>query len=375
MRKEATHTLGLRRLGRIEIPGGGQVVVENSYAYVGHMAPPHGTSILDVSDPTAPRLVAELDMPAGMHSHKVRVHDDIMIVNYEHLGDAPDQPVGGLKIFDISNKGQPREIAFFACAGKGVHRFDFDGRYVYLSPEVEGCVGNVVMIVDLADPARPREVSRWWLPGQAVAAGEKPDWEGRAHRNHHPLRYGDRLYVSYWHGGFVILDISDLEQPRLVSHLDWSPPYPSPTHTVLRIPWQIQGGDWLFVADEEVIPERLNERIPAFVWMVDVSEESRPVPVSTYMLPRPADLPPQVTFGAHQPQERLYDSRLAVTWFAGGLRILDISDPYRLTEVGYHLPEPAPGAKYPQSNDVYVTPEGRLYLLDRLGGLEILEYE
>lgn len=189
-------TQGLRLLGRIDIPGGGQVVVQDGYAYVGHMAPPHGTSILDVRQPRQPRLVATLGMPTGMHSHKVRVHGDLMLVNHEHLG--PDrQGDGGLKVFDISKRQAPRELAFWRCAGKGVHRFDFDGRYAYLSPEVEGYVGNIVMILDLAEPTRPREVGRWWLPGQWLAGGEEPTWPGRAHRTHHPLRHGDRLYVSY----------------------------------------------------------------------------------------------------------------------------------------------------------------------------------
>jgi hypothetical protein len=32
---------GLKQLGRLDIPGGGQVVVVGHYAYVGHMKPPH----------------------------------------------------------------------------------------------------------------------------------------------------------------------------------------------------------------------------------------------------------------------------------------------------------------------------------------------
>ena len=48
----------VRRIGHLDLPGGGQVVVDGDYAYVGHMKPPHGTSILDVSDPARPRVVA-----------------------------------------------------------------------------------------------------------------------------------------------------------------------------------------------------------------------------------------------------------------------------------------------------------------------------
>jgi hypothetical protein len=79
-----------------------------------------------------------------------------------------------------------------------VHRYDFDGRYAYLSPTAEGYVGNIVMILDLVDPARPVEVGRWWIPGQWKAGGEPYPWDNWVSpRCHHPLRMGDRLYVSY----------------------------------------------------------------------------------------------------------------------------------------------------------------------------------
>src|SRR3546814_11774002 len=36
----------IRRIAHLDLPGGGQVVVQDGYAYVGHMKPPHGTPIL-----------------------------------------------------------------------------------------------------------------------------------------------------------------------------------------------------------------------------------------------------------------------------------------------------------------------------------------
>ncbi|MFP6744798.1 MAG: hypothetical protein VCB77_06380, partial [Alphaproteobacteria bacterium] len=78
-------------------------------------------------------------------------------------------------------------------------------------------MGNIVMILDLADPARPREVGRWAAPGQWRAGGEDypGDQDDAPLRCHHPLRLGDRLYVSYWLHGFHILDIADMANPRL----------------------------------------------------------------------------------------------------------------------------------------------------------------
>src|SRR3954465_45316 len=84
----------LRHLARLDIPGGGQVVAEGGWAYVGHMRPPEGTSIIDVADPRRPRIVSQVSLPAHTHSHKVRAHGDIMLVNNELFrsttGERPD---------------------------------------------------------------------------------------------------------------------------------------------------------------------------------------------------------------------------------------------------------------------------------------------
>jgi hypothetical protein len=42
---------GIREVAWLDIAGGGQAVLDGNHAYIGHMDPPHGTSVLDVSDP------------------------------------------------------------------------------------------------------------------------------------------------------------------------------------------------------------------------------------------------------------------------------------------------------------------------------------
>jgi hypothetical protein len=360
----------IKQVGRTDLPGGGLVTVENGYAYVGHIDPPYGTSIVDVHDPKHPKLVSQLEVPEGIHSHKVRVSGDVMLVNYERY-QTKKEPQTGLKVFDISDRAKPREIAFFKTAGKGVHRFTSDGRYAYLSPTFEGYVGNIVMIVDLKDPTRPEEVGRWWMPGQWTAGGEQPNWNGDAHRCHHPIRQGNRLYVSYWHGGFVILDISDMSHPKFVSGFNWNPPYPAPIHTTLPMPWKIMDRDILVVADEDA--QKRAPLPPAFLWIVDITDETHPVPISTYVLPPSPSSNPEFKVGCHQPAEQVYDNTLYVTWFSGGLRALDISNPYSPKEVGYYVPQPGKGQKTVKSNDVFRSDNGLLYLMDRYDGLEILE--
>jgi hypothetical protein len=200
-----------------------QVVVERHYRPRGRPhAPEPGPHPQKPSRRRArPRLLAEITMPSGTHSHKVRVHGDIMITNREILGPhalhgevPPDGYYGGLSIYDIANPAKPRLITHWdttdgpgATYARGVHRFDFDGRYAYISPTMDGYIGNIVMILDLKNPSKPEEVGRWWMPGQWIAGGEAPTWKGDAHKCHHPLRFGNRLNTSYWQGGLVILDI------------------------------------------------------------------------------------------------------------------------------------------------------------------------
>ena len=367
---------GLRQVGYFDCPGGGQVVVDGRVAYIAHMKAPHGTSIVDVSDPKAPRQLAALEIPAGTHSHKVRAANGLMLVNREaHPAQQPAPgALKGLGIFDVSQPSRPREIAFWKCGGAGVHRFTFDGRYAYISPEMDGYVGNIVMILDLADPAHPQEVGRWWMPGQWAAGGETPSWSGRHHRCHHPIRVGNRLYTSYWHGGFVILGIDDIRHPEYISGLDWSPPYPCPTHTVLPIPHELMGRKIAVVTDEEV-GDRLFPSPNAFLWMVDITDEKHPVPVATWRVPHDEPFNRDCWFGAHQPQETVNGNIILVTWFAGGLRAVDISNPYRPEEVAFFMPSPGAGQKIVQSNDVFVDKgRGLVFLIDRLNGLDILEY-
>jgi hypothetical protein len=367
------HGSGIREVGYFDCPGGGQVVVVGRTAFIGHMHSPHGTSIVDVADPGRCRELARIGMPPGTHSHKVRVANGLMVVNHEITAAEERVPgvLGGIAIYDVALPDRPREISRWTTHGKGVHRFDFDGRYVYMSPTVEGYVGTIVMIIDLQDPARPQEAGRWWMPGQWVGGGERPSWQHTQRRCHHPLRLGDRLYTSYWLGGFVILDIGELSRPKMVSRLAWSPPFSCPTHTALPLPFAIRGRRYCLVADEDVV--RREEDVPAFLWMVDVTDERHPVTVGSFQVAGLEGGRHPVMTACHQPCEKVTGTEIPVAWFAHGLRIIDVGDPHCLREVAHHVPDPPAGCDRAASNDVTVDDRGLIYLIDRQRGLTILE--
>ena len=411
----------LRLVGHLDLPGGGQVTVSDGHAYVGHMKPPHGTTIVDVRDPSRPRVASAIELPTeDSHTHKVRVVGDLMITNVEQndrhalrrgarlreatsglfdsLGRPPTNAEvaaelnipesllprlrhvlehgygdGGFKVYDVSDKSRPREIAYVRTHGVGVHRFDMDDRYAYISTEMEGYVGNILVVYDIADPARPAEVSRWWMPGQHVAGGETPHWTGQRNRLHHALRFGDELWASVWYAGLRVIDASDIANLRTTGAYDYHPPFPEPTHTIAPVPVRWQGRQVAVAVDEE--HDHTHGQLHGGLWFFDVEDRADIKPIGMFHLSE-LDSPfsrSGARFGAHQFQERVTGNILYCTWFSGGLRMLDISNPTAPKETGWFIPEPPPGQPCAQSNDVFVDDRGLIYVIDRNRGLDILE--
>src|SRR4029079_17924528 len=213
----------VKRLGHLDLPGAGQVVVRGHYAFLGHMEAPHGTTIVDVADPRKPRIVAEIRLEdTHDHSQKVPVVGNLMYTTLERtsrrfgakamrlketraslekeLKRAPTGaelsarlkikeaelplleewsrtgfPRAGFRVWDISDVTKPKLISHVTTGGVGVHRFDVDENYAYISTGMEGYGGNILVNYDVRNPSKPEEVSRWWLPGQHLAGGETPE--------------------------------------------------------------------------------------------------------------------------------------------------------------------------------------------------------
>ena len=409
-------------LSHLDIEGGGQIVVSDGYAYIGHMKPPHGTSIIDISDPRKPRVTARLETSPRSHTHKVRVCGDIMITNVEQdrrhylrrqaqriidsrealalshgrdpesseladaMGLAADELAdieaatgraydeGGFKVWDISDRSSPRLLSYQRTHGFGVHRFDMDERYAYISTEMPGYIGNILVIYDLVNPEKPEEVSRWWMPGQHLAGGETPTWQGYGHRLHHALRVGDELWASVWHAGFRVIDVSDISRPRTRASHTYHPWVVEPTHTVLPVIPRIGGRRIAVVADEE--HDHRHGQPHAGLWLFDVTDLDTITPLSTFHvseLDSPWARSPG-RFGMHQFRECIDDNLVYCAWFAGGLRIVDISDPARPQEAAFYIPAPTTGEPSPQTNDVDIDERGLIYLLDRNCGVDVVEF-
>jgi hypothetical protein len=385
-----TQAQSMRLVGHSGLGGRGdcmQVSLAGRYAYVGHQGSSDaGTSIVDVSDPTDPRLVGRLPRPTGTMTHKTQVVGDTLIVNHQRSRYENPPPGGwsaGLAIYDISQRENPRQVAFFETPGIGVHRMAFWSKpYAYISATAPGFLGRILIILDLADPARPTEVGRWWLPGQHLAAGEPPSWgpalipsggsEERDVKLHHAVVRGDRAYCGWTDAGMVILDVADKSAPRLVSHLDLGPESRF-THTALPIP----GRDLVVTTDEQFGTGADGQR---FVFVVDTSDESHPRVISRFPQPVADSRQRGVRFGPHNLHEMapgtLVDpNTIYLTYFGGGVRVFDIENPLSPREIAYLIPEPPAGQRSIEFNDLTVNEDRVIFATDRVhGGLYVIEH-
>ena len=168
----------IRLIGHSDLNGYGdgmQLMLKENYLFVGHLGK-MGTTILNVSDPTAPRVVHQLKNPPNIHTHKVQIFDNILFVNFEKYPKTADPPERtGIQILDISDPSNPYEIGFFSTGGKGVHRVWYTGGdYAYMSAKPGGFTDQIMFIVDVSDPTRPREVSRGGYRGCGRVFPEAP---------------------------------------------------------------------------------------------------------------------------------------------------------------------------------------------------------
>ena len=360
--------------------------------YLAHESAPKDITSVDVTDPANPKLLAQTELAYGhLRSNSLSIVDDTMLVAYQ--SQEPGQPGAGMGVYSISNPEEPRQIGFMDLSGpysRGCHCLWWvEGNYAHLSTGAADFQprhqkdDQFYMIVDVSDPTRPQEAGRWWFPGTREGDAEPmparhPQFDA-GHRLHNGNVYPerpDRAYCAYMDSGVVILDIADPGNPQMVSHINYAPPFPGFTHTVLPLFQR----DLMVVTQEAV---QLNGAdYPKLIWMMDIRDETKPVIISTFPMPDTADFFQRPgRFGAHNVYENqpgptcgFSDRYIYGTFFNAGVRVYDTINPFQPQEVAYFVPERAADAPANGINDVYVDEKGLLYAVDRLkGGLYILE--
>lgn len=365
------------------------------WLYLGHLWH-RGWTVLDVTDPTRPRVVNFVSGPDNTSTGQVDLADNLLITALERKapawgGDASRPHDEGVLVWSLDDPVNPKCLGQFKTGGTGTHRNGYQGgRYVHLAAGVPGYQGNIYVIVDISDPARPVEAGRWWVAGQHVAGGERPEPDVSFHGP--AVVDGDLAYLPYGAAGMIVLDIRDVSRPQLVSQLRFTPPFVGRigVHTVLPLRSRT-----IALVNSEAIAEECREALN-HASIVDISDPGQPRLLALYPVPEPPPGAPYRTFcekggrfGPHN-QNQLHhnphvqkSTRLSyLTYFNAGLRIFDIADARRPREVGWFIPPdpasrvgPQPqGRLVAQVEDVLVDTRGCIYLTEKNQGLWVLEY-
>lgn len=363
--------------------------------WLAHESAPVNFTGVDVSDPREPKVIVQTMLPhANMRSNSLETVGDVMAVAYQ-CSEKGMEPAG-IELLDISRPEDPRRISFIDCSGphsRGAHQLWFvDGETIHAAAGSADFTprrpkdDQFYRIYDVRDLSSPKLQGEWWMPGtregdheQAPEPLEGFDYGCRVHNtNVYPER-PDRAYLGYINGGFFILDIADRSDIKVVSSWNHHPPFKGFTHTVLPLFER----DLLVVSDEAVTNDLRDW--PKFNWVFDASHESRPVPISTLPIPAPEEISATpVRYGAHNLHENRpgpafrSDRYIFGTYFAGGLRVHDLKDPFRPEEIAWFIPEVDQDSTAPTSqiNDVFVDDRGVCFCVDRIaGGLHMLELD
>jgi len=390
------------------------------------------------------------------HSHYVQEKNKILVANqerYRTAGTSKRASYAGLTIWDVRNPAEPVYLKRFEfpkgprltngtyTKAGGSHHFYFDGRYVYGGAEYGSYVDKdgisrpgfndrIFFVVDLKDPRNPVEAGKWWVPGQRddelgnrywipVSNFSSPiylDTEGKLHQKvglHYTFVKGTRAYLSYHQAGMIILDISNVREPKFISRLDYllplngytdmqgvphqRPPLASGeidvspddatcatansgeygkyacgnTHAAKVIP----GRNLLMVSDEYFSCPYGHVRI------VDIKDEKNPRVMSHFSYPTQNDcsrdwdddIDPNTTPSSHlgfAKNSNLY----FMAWYSYGLRGIDISDPEHPKEAAHFFYRILDDSMTSVTYDVAKGPHGLLYLTDNVSGIRVLKY-
>jgi hypothetical protein len=409
-------TKGFQVVGHTDLGNRGMnspLALAGRCAYVGdrsYAAKPRagsGVAIVDVANPARPVRVGTLAARPDTTQRELRADAGLGLLVVEdyspYIGSARsggDAYSGNdLQLYDISKDcRKPRLVSTYDFGVRAPHEF-----FLWKDPRHPGRVlayvtttiyGPDLNVLDLSDPTAPKLVSVYTAP-QQVASGTSDDVATQNPSSYiHSIAVSDdgaRAYVGGWDFGTYVLDTSGLADPAgvpVMRPLGAQPlDYGANVHGNVPIPGKPFG---VMVQEEYAAAGR---SCP-FGWlrMADLRDPTALRLAGGYRLPENDCAKAQAangTFTAHN--QTTFPSVSLLTWYSGGLRAVDTTNPARPVETGVFVPKATQDAPVERDTRLFfagnkndrrtgamwsypVISNGLVYVVDIDLGLYVLRY-
>ena len=303
----------------------------HEFALVGHRT---GTYIFDVS--TNPHDPIEVGFIPGTIStwRDLKTHGYYCYV--------VNESGGGMDIISLEDPFNPYKVGSYTSSTATAHNMFIADGYAYLvgsagsSAQTNSWQG--IIILELSDPENPTELGRW-----------------EETYIHDIYVKNDTAYAcDIYNGSLAIIDVSDKTNPT----------------TMLVHNYSNYGCHAVWVTDDSKYAVTGDEESGGYVYIFDIQDFDNINMVATWY----PDEPEVQNKSVHN--VLIKDDLLYVSYYVYGTRIVDISDPYNPTEVGYYDWYPGQNGLYSGNWGTYpFTGNGLIYSTDFSGnGLFVMSY-
>ncbi|MFC7228988.1 hypothetical protein N0B31_16405 [Salinirubellus salinus] len=335
--QSASRQSSFEPLGAVNVPKAKELVVDPAGAYA-YVATTDGFAVVDLSDPAAPAVVFDQpDIGADQDGGPVRQIFDVKLDAANDLLVATGAAQGsgqldGVAVFDVSDPTAPERVVFFETPFFN-HNCDVDAGVVYL------CGNDFERNGIVAYDARSGERLGDW---SVVDVDERWQEASFGNWNLHDVHVTDGVaYLAQWDAGTWMVDVSDPTAPELIARVRGRPVEtfldmasdearreaiepPGNDHFAAPDP----SGDLLGISVESWDAGGDGSGGPGRVHLYDVSDPQNPRKLSA-LLPPETDDPSYSNEGnwttSHNFEFR--DGLSYTSWYNGGVRLHDISDP------------------------------------------------
>ncbi|MDQ2050667.1 hypothetical protein RBH26_09215 [Natronolimnohabitans sp. A-GB9] len=325
---------GFEPLGRVPVTGAAEAVVGDD-GETAYLATTDGFATVDIADPSDPTLLEEryplsVDDERFHHILDVKVDGDRLAV--VGPADRTASPVfHGFVIYDVSDPADPVAVGEPYETGYHIHNCFLDGDVLYVVANQDE--ENPLVVFDVSGDG-PTEIGRWSL------IDREPEW-GEVHwlvrYLHDVYVHDDVAALAHWNAGTYLLDVSDPADPQYISHVRETEL--ETHHDLEREEAQLglPGNDHYSAVDDtgELLA------VGREAWATGGEEPDGPGGIDLYDVSDPADPEKAASIAAPAADDASYrggewttahnfelrDGRLSSSWYQGGVKIHDVSDP------------------------------------------------